>query len=90
MKCFNAESIEKIKAAPNGSIITTCRGTFLKCDNYLIHVENGVIGEWTTILSVGKIKNIWSPESGTGPCGAAIRNIEKQQTTLATEKCTCY
>lgn len=86
--CFNLKSIDLITTAPNGSIITTCKGTFLKVDKYLVHIENGTIGGWTSAHSAGKVTHIWSPKPGEGPCMAAIKHHAKTDTT-AVDSGTC-
>lgn len=75
-KHFHEESINTILNAKNGSIIQTCKGLFLKVDNYIIHVENGNVGEWTSPMNAGKVVKIWTPKLGEGPCFSAIKNFE--------------
>jgi hypothetical protein len=86
-KCFHLESVNLISGAKNGSIIQTCKGVFLKVDRYLIHVENGHVGEWTIPESAGKVVKIWMPKTGEGPCFAAIQNLETlgESVTVNTE-----
>lgn len=87
--CFNLKSIDLINNAANGSIITTCKGMFLKIDKYLVRIENGIVGEWTNALSAGKVTHIWSPKSDEGPCMAAIKYHAKTDATKVTDTGEC-
>lgn len=91
MHCFNLKSIELIENAPNGSIITTCKGTYLKAGKYLVHIENGQVGDWTDAHDAGKVTHIWSPRPNNdeGPCLAALKCHAKTDETKVDDQGEC-
>ena len=87
-KHFHLDSVNMITTAKNGSLIRTCKGLFLKVDNYLINVDNGNVGGWRSAMDVGKVYKIWTPKVHEGPCLAAIKNFETLGVRIE-DKSTC-